>query len=244
MTTYSTAPENILFLDIETVPAVPRYDQLPEHWQHLWDAKASQLIREKEQSEISPADVYDRAGIYAEFGKVICIVAGAFVKNPDGQRVLRLKAFAGHDEKQLLQDFADLLRSRYSRPDHRLCAHNGKEFDFPFLGRRMLMHGIPLPAALDVAGKKPWETSFIDTMELWKFGDRKSYTSLNLLAAVFGFSSPKDDIDGSMIHHVYWQENDLDRIVTYCRKDVATLAQVYLKMTGENSLAEDAIVAV
>lgn len=244
MSTHSTAPENILFLDIETAPAVASYEQLPENWQQLWANKAAQIARERSTPEITPAEVYDRAGIYAEFGKVICIVAGALVKTPDGARTLRLKAFTGHDEKQLLQDFADLLRTRYSRSEHRLCAHNGKEFDFPFLGRRMLMHGIQLPSALDVAGKKPWETSFIDTMELWKFGDRKSYTALNLLAAVFGIPSPKDDIDGSMIHQVYWQENDLDRIVTYCRKDVATLVQVYLKMTGQIMLPEEAIVSI
>lgn len=235
------AAESILFLDIETAPAVANFSSLPENWQELWGMKAEQIKRERGLPDASAADVYDRAGIYAEFGKVVCIVVGALVKSTDGRRKLHLKAFAGHDEKQLLSDFADLLRSRYSRPGTYLCAHNGKEFDFPFLGRRMLVHGIAIPPALDVAGKKPWETSFIDTMELWKFGDRKSFTSLNVLAALFGIPSPKDDIDGSMIHHVYWQENDLPRIVRYCGKDVATLVQVYLRITGEPVIDQDLI---
>ncbi|MCA6362308.1 MAG: 3'-5' exonuclease [Bacteroidetes bacterium] len=243
MSNYTPAT-SILFLDIETAPAAPGYDKLPEHWQELWNLKAEQIKRERNLPEASAAEVYDRAGIYAEFGKVVCIVAGAVVKAEDGRRALRLKAFAGHDEKKLLSDFAELLRNRYSRPGTFLCAHNGKEFDFPFLGRRMLVHGITLPPALDVAGKKPWETSFIDTMELWKFGDRKSFTSLNVLAALFGIPSPKDDIDGSMIHQVYWQENDLERIARYCGKDVATLAQVYLRITGEEIIDADLIMEI
>ncbi|MGL5890664.1 MAG: 3'-5' exonuclease [Bacteroidia bacterium] len=240
MGTYTPA-ENILFIDIETAPAEAGYTALPEHWKELWNLKAEQIKRERGLPEATADEVYDRAGIYAEFGKVVCIVVGALVKTPDGRRKLHLKAFAGHDEKQLLSDFAELLRSRYSRAGMFLCAHNGKEFDFPFLGRRMLVNGISIPPALDVAGKKPWETSFIDTMELWKFGDRKSFTSLNVLAALFGIPSPKDDIDGSMIHHIYWQEKDLPRIVKYCGKDVATLVQVYLRIAGETALDQDLI---
>jgi 3'-5' exonuclease len=243
MSNYTPAT-NILFLDIETAPSAADYDKLPEHWQELWNLKAEQIKRERNLPEATAAEVYDRAGIYAEFGKVVCIVVGAVVKTGDGRRALRLKAFSGHDEKQLLTDFAELLRTRYSRKDTYLCAHNGKEFDFPFLSRRMLVHGIPLPPALDVAGKKPWETSFIDTMELWKFGDRKSFTSLNVLAALFGIPSPKDDIDGSMIHQVYWQENDLSRIARYCGKDVATLVQVYLRIAGEEIIDTELILEV
>lgn len=226
-------PRNILFLDIETVPQFGSYDEMPEHLQRLWDKKSASMLKEEEL----PADFYHRAGIYAEFGKIICISAGVFTS----AETFRIKSFFGHDEAKVLEDFSSMLEKSFSMPDKVLCAHNGKEFDFPYLCRRMLIHGMKLPSILDIRGKKPWEVQHLDTMELWKFGDYKSYTSLNLLAAVFGIPTPKDDIDGSMVWEVYWKQNDLERIVTYCQKDVVTIAQLFRKYRCEALLAPDEI---
>jgi len=222
--------EKILFLDIETVPQVSNFSELKEPFSGLWEKKSIPFRKENETA----ADVYQRAGIYAEFGKIICISAGMLYQK-DERRIFRMKSFFGHDEKEILISFAALLNKLSG---YTLCAHNGKEFDFPFIARRMLIHGVPLPELLDIAGKKPWETSFLDTMELWKFGDYKNYTSLNLLAAVFNIPSPKDDIDGSMVSHVYYVENDLARIVKYCEKDVITIAQLIMRFRNESLIAE------
>jgi len=221
----------ILFVDVETVPMAPVFDELPEHFKPLWEKKASRL---KNEEELSAEDLFERAGIYAEFGKIICISAGFFHKDED-HLTLRVKSFYGHDEKTILMDFSELLNEHFNSAAHFLCAHNGKEFDFPYISRRMLINGVDLPYLLDNFGKKPWETTLIDTMELWKFGDYKSYTSLELLAAIFNIPTPKDDISGKDVGRVYWKENDIERIATYCSKDVVTIARLYLKyrMAGE-----------
>jgi uncharacterized protein YprB with RNaseH-like and TPR domain len=223
---------NILFLDIETVPQHACFDDAPKEMCALWEKKFHQL-RNKDESE-TPDSIYRQAGIYAEFGKIICVSCGYFSTG----KKLRIKSFYGDDEKKLLQDFADTLNKFCSRSDKQLCAHNGKEFDFPFLARRMVINGIQLPAVLNHAGKKPWEVNHLDTMELWKFGDYKSYTSLLLLATVLGIPTPKDDIDGSMVWEVYWKEKNLERIVTYCQKDVLTVAQIFLRFKCEDLLSE------
>ena len=229
----NTPIDKVLFLDIETVPVSPEFSTMPEILQPLWEKKSSHFRKETETA----SDVYQRAGIYAEFGKIICISLGIFY-NKNNNRCLRLKSFYGDDERDLLLQFAAFLAKNNQ---YALCAHNGKEFDFPYLSRRMLINRIPLPAVLDVAGKKPWETNFIDTMDLWKFGDFKNFTSLDLLAAVFGIPSSKDDIDGSMVAHVYWKEKDLKRIVRYCEKDVTVIARVLLHYKLEPALAEENI---
>jgi hypothetical protein len=233
--------ENILFLDIETVPAYSAYNQLSERMQKLWNKKAERLSLSTNAPEemTSPESLYKRAGIYAEFGKIICISVGAFLKGE-----FRIKSFSGHDEKALLTEFAELLNKRYNRPEHLLCAHNGKEFDFPYMARRMLVLGIPIPRILDLSGKKPWEVSHLDTMELWKFGDYKNYTSLDLLAAIFDIPTPKDDIDGSQVADVYYNEDDLPRIVHYCTKDVLTVAQIFRRYRGEPLIDESSVVVV
>ena len=221
---------NTLFLDIETVPRFPDYASMPEDWKQLWDAKSVSLIKYHEGH--TNESLYPRAGIYAEFGKIVCISCGA-LQGGSGQRKIIIKSFAGDDEKILLQHFMDMLIKWDSGEPKYLCAHNGKEFDFPYLCRRMIINHIPVPAILNIAGKKPWEINHLDTMELWKFGDFKSFTSLNLLAHTLGITTPKDDIDGSMVWEVYWKEKNLERIVTYCQKDVVTVAQILLRMNGE-----------
>jgi len=222
----------ILFLDIETVSQEKDYEQLSERMQKLWSKKADQLNRDN--PELSPADIYDRAAIYAEFGKIVCISVGFF----NGDR-FRLKSFYGHDEKALLADFAEMLENYYSDYRSMICAHNGKEFDFPYIARRMLINGIQIPHILQVAGKKPWETPFLDTMELWKFGDYKTFTSLDLLCAVLDIPTPKDDINGSEVGRVYWEENDLERIKTYCQKDVLAVAQLMCRYNYLPLIADD-----
>jgi len=229
---------NILFLDIETVPQYSGFDQVPAEWKDLWTRKATFLIKDKEVD--TPATVYNAAGIYAEFGKIVCISCGVISRNHEEKRLL-LKSFYGDDEKILLQEFCDMVSKWGNGPDKFLCAHNGKEFDFPYLCRRLIIHRLCIPSLLNLGGKKKWEVPHLDTMELWKFGDYKNYTSLNLLARTLDIPTPKDDIDGSMVNQVYWQQHDLDRIVHYCQKDVFTVAQVYLRLYGESLIPAENI---
>jgi uncharacterized protein YprB with RNaseH-like and TPR domain len=229
---------NILFLDIETIPQYAAYDQLPEEWKPLWDQKAAYLIRNKENETVS--SIYNRAGIYAEFGKIICISCGVLTGS-GADRKLVLKSFYDENEKLLLVRFCDMLNKWATDNTKYLCAHNGKEFDFPYICRRLIVHHLPIPSILQLSGKKPWEVNHLDTLELWKFGDFKSYTSLNLLAHTLNIPTPKDDIDGSMVWEVYWNEKNLDRIVTYCQKDVVTVARIYLRMQDEPVISDNNI---
>lgn len=228
----------ILILDIETVPQYPGFGDVPEKWQHLWGKKAAFIKKSEDQTA---GDVYPRAGIYAEFGKIICISVGFFNRSGNYWQ-FRLKSFYGDDEKMLLQEFAQLIDRHFDDPTNLLCAHNGKEFDFPYLCRRMLLNRVEIPNLLNMAGKKPWEVNHLDTMELWKFGDFKSFTSLELLATAFDIPTPKDDIDGSQVWTVYWNDKDLERIKTYCQKDVVTVAQLLLRFRGEDLLDESDII--
>ena len=231
--------ENILFLDIETVSQYPSYDKMPENLRSLWDKKAS-WFRKEEQT---PEELYTRAGIYAEFGKIICISVGVFDSKGESRK-LRIKSFFGDDEYKILNGFGHLLSGLSDRKTMMLCAHNGKEFDFPYIARRMLVNGIPLPYSLDIGGKKPWETNFLDTMELWRFGDHKHYISLELLAATLNIPNPKDEIDGSMIAELYWEKKGFDPIVTYCEKDVIAIAQLMLRYKGEALLEPENIIRI
>ena len=225
---YSLNLEKILFLDVETVPQEWGYTNLSDTTKMLWEAKTAYLQKEGDSAE----EVYKKAGIYAEFGKIVCISVGVLVKEEPVMK-FRLRSFFGKNEKKLLEDFAELLTTHFNTDAHLLCAHNGKEFDFPYIARRMLIMGVRLPKILNIAGKKPWEISHVDTMELWKFGDWKHYTSLNLLANIFNIPTPKDDIQGSDVGRVFWEEDDLERIVTYCQKDTLTVAQLLLSYRNE-----------
>ena len=227
----------VLFLDIETIPEVATFAELPEIKKELFDKKTQY---QRKQEDISPEDFYERAGIWAEFGKIICISVGFFTKNT---RNFRITSFYG-EEKKLLLDFKNLVDTHFNKPQHLLCAHNGKEFDFPYIARRMLIHQIDLPEKLNLFGKKPWEVPHLDTLELWKFGDYKHYTSLQLLTTILGITSPKDDIDGSMVARVYYEENDVERIVRYCEKDTLAVAQVLLRFLNRELLSEDEVVFV
>lgn len=230
--------KNLLFLDIETVPEHAAFDELSEEKKKLWDLKTQYQRKE----DYTPEEFYDRAGIWAEFGKIVCISVGYFAFQGE-LRTFRITTFHG-EEKQLLLDFKNLLENHFGRPQHLLCAHNGKEFDFPYIARRMLIHDIELPGKLDLFGKKPWEVPHLDTLELWKFGDYKHYTSLKLLCNVLGVPSPKDDIDGSEVRDVFYKDGNIDRIIIYCEKDVVAIAQVILKLRQEELLTDEEILSV
>jgi len=226
----------ILFLDIETVPLCADFNDLSPVMQKLWEKKAQYLIKTDDET---PSSIYKKAGIYSEFGKIICISAGFFTGN-----TFRLKSFYGDNETEILTDFNSLLNKSYNAPDKYLCAHNGKEFDYPYIARRMLINGIKLPEILNFAGKKPWEIKHLDTLELWKFGDYKHYTSLELLTHIFNIPTPKDDIDGSMVAEIYYKEKDLKRIAVYCEKDVVAVAQLFLRYKNQELIKEENIISV
>jgi DNA polymerase elongation subunit (family B) len=238
---------NILFIDLETVSDKSSFDELSPRLQQLWIKKARTLSRIMPPQEFDPStavDLYrEKAAIFAEFGKIVCISIGYLHRTT---REFRMKSFCGHDEKKLLQEFVDLVNRYFYDPnEHLICGHNIKEFDIPYLCRRLVIHGVTLPGILSLEGKKPWETKhLIDTMQLWKFGDFKNFTSLDLLAAILDVDTPKDDIDGSMVGKVYWEDRDLSRISLYCEKDVVTVAQVLLKMKGAEMIDPAKVVSV
>ena len=227
--------DDILFLDIETVPLHEQYSELSAEAQMLWEEKT----RYQRKEEFSAEEFYDRAGIWAEFGKIVCISVGYFSFRHQ-QRTFRVTSFIG-EEKNLLEDFGRLVNEHFSRPNKLFCAHNGKEFDFPYISRRMIINGIEIPQKLQLFGKKPWEIPHLDTMEMWKFGDYKHYTSLKLLAHILGIPSPKDDIDGCEVRNVFYNEGDIDRIATYCEKDTITVAQILLRFRNDTLLNDDEI---
>jgi uncharacterized protein YprB with RNaseH-like and TPR domain len=233
-----TPLNNILFIDIETVPEQQHYNQLDEDLRQFWEQKTQY----QRKDEISAEAFYERAGIWAEFGKIITISVGYFVNKAD-IRNFRVTSFWG-DEKKILNDFSNLLTTHFNGPQHLLCGHNAKEFDIPFIARRMIINSISLPSKLNLFGKKPWEVPHLDTLELWKFGDYKHFTSLKLLTKVLGVPSPKDDIDGSEVARVYYEEKDIDRIITYCEKDVIAVAQIFLRFRREELLIDDEIIHV
>lgn len=237
----------ILFIDLETVSYTATYTDLPLRMQNHWKKKSRFVLKVPAGEEISDEQAEEaftkRAGIFAEFGKIICISIGYILEK---QHQLRIKSFCGDDEAEILRNFTKLISKHYDNPaTHFICGHNIKEFDIPYLCRRLVINKIDLPVVFQLAGKKPWETKhLLDTMELWKFGDIKNYTSLDLLAAILGIDTPKEDIDGSMVGHVYWEENDLNRIKLYCEKDVVTVAQILLRMMGQGILAEEQVISV
>lgn len=240
---------NVLFLDIETVSEKSSYSELNDAFKSLWQKKSKQILRKYDEDieESEASELYtERAGIFAEFGKIICISVGIVHRDDNGRLNVRLKSFAGADEKQLLQDFSRLVEQYYNNPGRQyICGHNIREFDMPYVCRRMVVHQLPFPHALNLAGKRPWEAKhLLDTLELWKFGDYKNYTSLNLLAAVLDFPTPKDGIDGSQVGRVFWEEGDIERIGVYCEKDVLATIQLFLRYKRMPILREEQATSV
>lgn len=219
---------NVYFIDVETVSQSENYTDLDDKMKKFWDAKSESISKEKTAEEI-----YDRAAIYSEFGKIVCISIGYIRQSNDAPATFIAKSFYGDDEEKLLTDFAKML---HNQNIHTLCGHNIKEFDIPYICRRMLINGIKIPPLINVQGRKPWEIPFIDTLEMWKFGDYKHFTSLDLLTHIFGIKSPKGDINGSEVHDVYYKEHDLQRIWKYCEQDILASAQVLLSLRGMEHL--------
>ena len=232
--------KNILFIDIETVACTDQYVTLEERMKVQWSRKAT-FFRQRDEGQTDESLFHERAGIYAEFGKIIVVAIGKFVEDEKGQRCLKTKYFANHDEFTLLAEFKTAIE-KMDQPQLRLCAHNGKEFDFPYLSRRMLVQSIALPSVLNISGKRPWEIPHIDTMELWKFGDYKHFTSLDLLAAIFKIPTSKGELDGSKVNSFYYSEKDLKKIAEYCVGDVVAVAQLYLRMRGLDLVADGNII--
>jgi len=226
--------KDVLFLDIETVPQYSSYDELSDRFKLLWSKKAERI---ENNNNVDSESVYHRAGIYSEFGKIVCISVAFFHGDE-----LRVKSFYSNIEKELLEEFKELLDGYFANDSTLLCGHNAKEFDFPYIARRMLVNGINIPKILDIAGLKPWEVKHLDTMQLWKFGDYKHYTSLDLLTAIFNIPTPKDDISGADVWKVYWQDKDLERIKTYCEKDTITVVRLLQAFRGEEWIKENKIV--
>lgn len=229
---------NILFFDIETVPETENFKDMDSEMKELWEQKTQYQRRD----DYTPEEFYDRAGIWAEFGKIVCISVGYFTNKSD-IRNFRVTSFFG-EERKILKDFSNLLETHFSQAQHVLCGHNAKEFDIPFIARRMIINNIAIPAKLNLFGKKPWEIPHLDTLELWKFGDYKHFTSLKLLTKILGIPSPKGDIDGSQVAHVFYVEKDIDRIIIYCEKDVIAVAQIFLRLRREELLIDDEIIHV
>ena len=227
---------NILFLDIETVSQYSNYEDLPETWKELWTKKADNILKNN-RDEHTAESIYERAGIFPEFGKIICISCGV-IQGSGSNKGMTIKSFYGDDEKLILGEFCGMLSKWTPGSQKYLCAHNGKEFDFPYLCRRMVINDECIPDLLSISGKRPWEINHLDTMELWRFGEFRNFTSLNLLAHVLNVPTPKDDMDGSMVGLVYWREKNIERIVHYCQKDVITMAQIYLRLNREQLVPE------
>lgn len=228
---------HILFIDIETAPIVYQYSDLDVASRLLWDKK---MRWQMERNETTAEELYQKAGIYAEFARVVCVSAGFFA----GANTFRITSYIDKDETVMLKQLAKLLGKYFNSGDQYLCAHNGKEFDFPFLARRYLINNMELPYTLDLAGKKPWEVQHLDTMQLWKFGDYKHFTSLELLTHIFDIPSPKSDIDGSDVARVFWEDQDYKTIRDYCEQDVIALARLVLKWKGKLTLENKQIVFV
>ncbi|MEI2694316.1 MAG: 3'-5' exonuclease [Saprospiraceae bacterium] len=228
---------NILFIDIETVSQFQAYESLDFKWQSMFERKI-RYFQEKEP-EKSPDQLYhDKAAIYAEFGKIVCIGLGFFHK---GQ--LRITTLCGDDEAELIEKFFQIVQSHFNNPDkHFICGHNIKEFDVPYICRRALINGIALPALFNISSKKPWELKYLlDTLDMWKFGDQKNYVSLELLTACFNLETSKSDIDGSMVGKVYYEDHDLKRIGEYCSRDVWVTANVFLKMSLKETIPFESV---
>jgi predicted PolB exonuclease-like 3'-5' exonuclease len=235
----NTSLFNLFLIDIETVPCFPGFEQLPDEFKILWADKISKTVPEN----LSLEDSYLlRAGILAEFGKIVCISAGYFYQNSDGETCIKVKSISGEDEKEILHNFIQIVNSfQKLNKTFQFAGHNIREFDIPYICRRLLINNIPLPSYLQIHGAKPWEVEMVDTLQWWKFGDYKNYISLDLLANVLNIPTSKGDMDGSKVRSVYYDDKDLERISCYCEKDVIVVANVILRFKNLPLLTNECI---
>lgn len=236
---FRSTAKHLLFIDIETVSGESSLELVPERLQKEWLRKADRfrIIEGPSDAEL----YFDRAAVYAEFGKIIVIGLGFFHWEEADEPTFRVRTIHGHDEASVLRQFCTLVEKRYARKLI-LCAHNGREFDYPYLCRRMMVHGIPIPRSFWNTHWRRYDSPHLDTMDYWKFGDFKNYTSLELLAALFGIPSSKDTLSGSEVNTAYYHKNNLISIAQYCREDVVVLAQLYLRYHQMELLEEKQII--
>ena len=235
--------EDLIVIDIETASVSASFNLLEEKWQELWEEKTIRILPEG----ITAQEFYpQRAGVMAEFSKIVCISIGYFIR--EQHLKIRVKSFYGDDEKKILDDFLQTV-SKIESFNNNWCfaGHNIKEFDIPFICRRLLVNNMRIPPYLDFQNMKPWETNIVDTFQYWRFGDYKNFTSLKLLAAAMGVPSSKNDIDGSMVAELYHTGNaqekeiNMKRIATYCQKDVVTTANIILRFKNAPIIHENDI---
>ncbi len=228
------ATKNTLFIDIETASGQKDFALLSNKMQALWLRKAKSLPN---PLSVSLEDLYfERAALYAEFGKIICIGMGFLYQDKEKGICFKVKTIAGDNEEELLSRFISFINDTYKNKELSLVAHNGKEFDFPYLCRRMLVHSLEIPKQLQLQGKKPWEVVHLDTMELWKFGDRKAYTSLELLTEILGIGEAKSNLSGDKVNETYYKEGNLMVIEEYCKEDVVLVAQLFLRFNFQKKI--------
>lgn len=229
----------LLLIDIETVPCAPSFGDLDPGWQSLFLDKNAKTVPEG----TDPEEIYrKKAGILAEFGRIICISTAFFYEDAERGLSLKVKSFSGDDEVEILRLFTDLcLKMEQHHRHFQFAGHNIREFDIPYIGRRMLINGLPLPDSLQLQDRKPWEVKMFDTMNWWKFGDNKNYVSLHLLASVLGIPSSKTDMDGGMVQDVYYRDHDLPRIALYCQRDVVVTANIILRFLNRPVLVPENI---
>lgn len=234
MTTTPTLQE-LIFIDIETVSQTPNYNDNSEEIKKIWQKK---MRYEVERSQLPEEELYQqKAAIFAEFGKIICISVGMWSQ---AEQTLKIKSFYGKQEHELLSSFIAFCQKLKSKK-YMFCGHNIKEFDIPYICRRLLINDFKIPEILDFQNKKPWDVQMIDTLQFWKFGDYKHYVSLDTLTTIFNVPSPKEEIDGSQVGKVYWIENNLEKIVAYCQRDVEAVAQLFLKLNQNELLSPSQI---
>lgn len=243
------------FVDTETIPGYKDFNDMPEELARMYERKFGHELANNDPDKFDNFEDHyrARAALYPEFGKIVCLVIGViFVDDKDKQEKLKLKTLCGRHEDKLLAEAAPIIDKFDS-----LVGHNSKEFDFPYLCKRFYVHGIQLPQILNIAGKKPWEVSLIDTMELWRFGSFKGSTSLELFAHCLGLPSPKQDMTGADVAKVYYEMFDhmkdgelpfeaesaaIQKIGKYCQGDVVTLANCYRKLKYQSVIASENVI--
>lgn len=213
----------LLFFDIETV-GISNYlsglrginPGLHKYWSKIADYSRRTI---KGLEDKSDEDLFiERAALVPEYNKIVAVSMG--FKMPDGS--IKMMSKYGDDEKEILLGVKDVF-DKCDKSGFELCGHNIKHFDIPTLGKKYLIHEIPVPTLLPRYDTKPWNMKAVDTKDIWNFGNNRGFSSLELVCIAMGIESPKDDIGGSEVHKTYWAGDGLERIKDYCEKDVKVL---------------------
>lgn len=222
---------NLLYFDVETAGKYESYEDLAlqnPRLAKLWEKRAKYFrANTLGMEEMGDSEIYSqKSGLEPEFGRVVCVSFGVW----DGENH-RLTSFYGDNEQEILEKTAKIFSNAVSK-GMKICGHNIKMFDVPFLGKKMIFSGIDVPQNLLLWDKKPWEVPILDTAEFFSFGSwSHKFLGLDLLACSLGIESPKEDIDGSQVHNTFWGEKNYERIMEYCEKDVLTVMDVLKKVS-------------